>query len=41
VTAPAGDNAWAVGFAVGSPDALVAHWDGSTWSIAASPAFTG
>jgi hypothetical protein len=41
VTAPAGDNAWAVGFAVGSPDALVAHWDGSAWSIAASPAFTG
>jgi len=41
VTAPAPNNAWVVGFAVGSPDALVEHWNGTSWSIASSPAFTG
>ncbi len=39
VTAPASNNAWAVGF---SPSgALVEHWDGTNWSIVSSPAFSG
>ncbi len=41
VTAPAPDNAWAVGFAAGSPDALVEHWNDTSWSIVSSPAFAG
>jgi hypothetical protein len=41
VTAPATDNAWAVGFNSGSSTALVEHWDGTSWSIISSPAFTG
>jgi len=41
VTAPAPDNAWAVGFDGGSADALVEHWDGTSWSVVASPAFAG
>jgi hypothetical protein len=43
VTAPATNNAWAVGFAAGpsgSASALVEHWDGTSWGIASSPAFT-
>ena len=39
VTAPAPDNAWAVG-STGS-SAVVEHWDGSSWSVVSSPAFTG
>src|SRR5438874_2398880 len=39
VTAPASNNAWAVGF---SPSgALVEHWDGTSWSLVSSPAFSG
>jgi len=41
VTAPAPDNAWAVGVTIGSSNALVEHWDGTSWSIVASPAFAG
>jgi hypothetical protein len=41
VTAPATNNAWAIGFAGGSANALVEHWDGISWSIVTSPAFTG
>jgi hypothetical protein len=41
VTAPAPDNAWAVGFAGDSSNALVEHWDGTSWSIVSSPAFAG
>jgi hypothetical protein len=43
VTAPATDNAWAVGVAAGPPGratAHVEHWDGTSWGIASSPAFT-
>jgi hypothetical protein len=39
VTAPATNNAWAVG-STGS-SAVVEHWDGTSWSIVSSPAFTG
>ena len=39
VTAPASNNAWAVG--VSPSGALVEHWDGTSWSLVSSPAFSG
>src|SRR5262249_10590945 len=41
VTAPASNNAWAIGTNSGSASALVEHWDGTSWSVVSSPAFTG
>jgi hypothetical protein len=41
VTAPASNNAWAVGDETNSGNAVVEHWDGTSWSIVSSPAFTG
>ena len=38
MTAPASNNVWAVGFT--SSGALVEHWDGTSWSIVSSPAFS-
>jgi hypothetical protein len=40
VSALSGTNAWAVGASItdtGGQETLIEHWDGSTWSVAASP----
>src|SRR5262249_53598470 len=41
VTAPASNNAWAIGTNSQSNNALVEHWDGTSWSVVSSSAFTG
>jgi hypothetical protein len=40
VTAVAANNVWAAGVGGGSSGDLVEHWNGATWSIVSSPAFS-
>jgi hypothetical protein len=41
VTAVSSNDVWAAGGINNSSDSLVEHWDGTSWSIVSSPAFTG
>jgi hypothetical protein len=40
VAAPVSNDVWAVGVDSSSSNALIEHWNGVSWSIVSSPAFT-